>query len=170
VAAAISSTSISSTKRNRKTVLCLSERLPVASQTACTCSLTESRGLGRSAAYPQSSRPAAVTSTAVLPRALPELQAAVAGVVAHQIDGDLHQPRADAGLATKAIASFICPEKAILRQRFGRVAIPQGCQREAKNPQPVEAHHGLEIVQLARTRYRGCHPFDRELGSIFETV
>jgi hypothetical protein len=61
-------------------------------------------------------------------------------------------------------------EKTILGQTFGGMAVAQGGQRKAKDLQPVEAHYGLEVVQLTRTLHRGCHPSNRSNRLHLETV
>src|ERR1700679_152921 len=67
-----------------------------------------------------------------LGHALPEAKAVGPGMVADEIQGNPHQPRRDGAVAAEAGAGVPCPQKSILRERLGNVAVADGDQVKAE--------------------------------------
>ena len=83
-----------------------------------------------------------------LPRLRPEAQAFAAQVVAHQVHGDLHQLRAQAGVAAKMRPPHIRLEKAVLRQVLRHIPVAQRRQQKPKDPWTVQPNDLVKIRKV----------------------
>jgi len=81
-------------------------------------------------------------------RRSPKLEAPVAGVISNQVDGNTHEPGAQARIAPKRQAVPISLQEAVLRQRFCNIRVLNSRQDEAQDPGPVSLDHTVEVLNL----------------------
>ena len=154
VTSAISRRSMSSTNRSRNTVRCRAGRIAAAAQIACTCSWTRASVSG-DCCRSGIEFPISATSAVGVQHPPPELQAAVGLVVSHQIGCDLHEPRSNAGSASKPLARLISLHKTVLRQVLGGFPVAQRSQDKSKNSRPVQPDQRIEFFQHLRAAFAG---------------
>ena len=154
VTAAISSRSMSSTNRRRKTVRCRSDRLAAALQMASTCSRGECDCLGRLVLVRDPI--ADVIYIHVGPQLTPpESEAVICLMIPNQVRGNVHQPRREAGASSKLITGFVSPHKAILGEVFRGFPIPKRRQKKPENPRPMLPDQRIEILESSGARPLG---------------
>ena len=78
---------------------------------------------------------------------LPEAEAAGAGVVAGQVEGDADEPGSDGAVLAEAGAGGPGAQEGFLGEGLGGVAVVQGGEQEAEDARLVEGDDGLEVVE-----------------------
>src|SRR5436853_423608 len=77
----------------------------------------------------------------------PQSEAAIAKVVAHQIDRDPRQPREYLAVAAKALLLLKSADKALLRKLFRQIRLTGLRQHKAVHPLLVQAYEFVEICE-----------------------
>ena len=85
---------------------------------------------------------------------LPEAEAAGAGVVAGQVEGDADEPGGDGAVFAEAGAGGPGAQEGLLGEGFGGVAVVQLGEQEAEDARLVEGDDGFEVVE--RRGARAC--------------
>lgn len=66
-------------------------------------------------------------------------------MIVYQIYRNLHEPGLKAAVAAKFLLTHTGAQKTVLRDRLGSIPVPQGRERETKDPRAVLLNHFFEV-------------------------
>jgi hypothetical protein len=78
-------------------------------------------------------------------QSFPELEPAALKMIAHKINGNLHQPRAYTAVVSEIGLSSVGSQEALLSKVFSGFPIAERCEQKTKYFDPIEPHDRIEV-------------------------